>query len=159
MPMIIEPKADEKLPTKRVAPPGWDSEREWIDILAYLTIDTLERAQKAGKVTIKEGSKTREEFRVALYHVALFGAQIRGWQIQAPDDADSGLSYTQDGQRYWTFCPDVVERLPWDLRNWLDAQIQQCGGILPTRDLLTTAEDGSVLDYKSQDAGLGTQQA
>jgi hypothetical protein len=148
MPVFLTPRADEAIPTRRSTHPDWcddphDPLYEYVEILSFLRQEVLDAARKAGARQVRQGGRVVDELDVPKYLAHLFERQVKGWRLLDPH-----------GQEI-PFSQEALLRLPWDVGGWLHEQILACGGSIATRDLITEV-DGIRLDFKREDAGLGT---
>ena len=147
MPIRLAPEKPETIGTKDVTPDDLDASEEHITILDYLDEDVLKAAREAGRKTIQQGSRTREEFDQRAYQSYLLNAQVKGWKLLDEHGADL------------PFTPANLARLPWDMRGWLADQIVSCGGIIPTETFRQQNQGRQAGVVPRTDAGVGTGKA
>lgn len=149
MPLQLEPLPGEVIGTKKISPVEWATEgplAEWIEILDFLRSDVLDAARLAGRKTVQQGRSTTNEIVDSAFQASLFSAQVKGWQLLDPKG--NGIPFT----------PENLRRLPPGLREWLQASILECGGVIPTASLEVTTASGQTFQLPSPDAELGTGQ-
>jgi hypothetical protein len=143
MPIRLAPEAG-AIGLKHVTPDGLDAAEEYISILDYMDEKVLKAAREAGRKTIGQGQRVREEFDQEAYVASLLNAQVKGWQLQ--DETGAALPFT----------PANLARLPWDLKSWLSDQIVSCGGIIPTETFRRDAGQRQAPAVPGPDEGVGT---
>ena len=140
MPVRLTPDAGEAIATKKVTPPEFDPDQEWVEILVFLRQDIRDNAVKLATSTRVQVKNTREEIDNDVYFFSLFKSQIKGWRLLDPELAEI------------PFCESNIRKLPWDLKSYLHDQIMQCGGVIPTQNVEVKTDSGQMLSYKSPDA-------
>lgn len=155
MPLFMAPKPEANTKTRKVTPPGWETTGplcEFFEILEYTDPAVVRAAQKAGREsTVNGNGRTAEETNRAAYLQYLFALQLKGWRVLvAPGvPATPETMEEEDGYLFWKFTPKNVADLPWDLQDWVEEQIRLRGGATPTSALVTKADDGTLLDFRS----------
>lgn len=156
MPIGLAPS---RTATKQVTPPDLDPKREWFSILSFLPDSAIKEARAAATTTITQGSRIREEFDQDAFATHLINAQVKGWQLEVPPDVlfDGDTMSNDDGVIRWRFTPSNVAKLTaiWDIRQWLNGEIQSCGGIIPTEKVVIKTGGPQVLDYFRPDEVVG----
>lgn len=159
MPVRKEPKAGSVIGRKRVTPDELMPEaiqledgtyvqpdpEEWIEIKDYLPDAVIVAARKAATTTITQGTRVRDEWDGRVFTRYLLDQQVTAWSLI---DADTMLPLD--------FTPDNLHALPWDMRDWLAAQIQSCGGVVATRGLVLKTNSPQVMDFRDQNGELDT---
>lgn len=178
MPIVLQPaKPAPSAPTKRIRMDGFAADgpyAEHFEILAYLHASTHEEASKAAsttKVPAQRGTPVEEEWSQSAYIAHLLGIQLKDWNLIAPPaDMVPHITPKQYEQRteertatpdvrWWKFLPVNVAELPDGVKGWLVRQIQDCTGVIATRDIVVTNAQGTRLDFRKTHAGLGDGQA
>lgn len=147
--------------TKHCTPEGLDPDREWFEILAYLDEGTLKAARTAATKTITQNGRSREEFDRDIYAKTLVDAQLKGWQLEVPANYpfDAELMTNDGGVVHWKYNQTNIAYMLsiWDVRSWLENEIQSCGGVIATAGLVVKTDSGQTLDYKSPSTRLADQ--
>lgn len=148
--------------TKKVTPEGLDPTKEWFEILSYLDDGTLKNARTAATKTITQNGRTREDFDRDAYAKSLVDAQLKGWQLEVPANYpfDGDTMSNDGGMVHWRFTQTNIAYMLsiWDVRSWLENEIQSCGGVIATAGLVVKTDSGQTLDYKSPPTGVADQQ-
>lgn len=173
MPVFMTPAHQEDIEGKDVRPDGFLADgpfAEHFTIRAFLTEGVAKGARTAATTTItRPGGRVEESFDLDVYARELISSQLTGFRIispgKPPDMSDAEYlrcteTHHDTGDlRWWVFGPEVIRRFPWDVRAFLRLEIERCGGILATADLLVETTSGQTLRFRGTPEGVGATQA